>query len=93
MRDERRPNDHDEREVPKNSNKNPYKAMALMSAISAQLVGSILVGIFLGKWIDAKLGTLPLFLLVGLFVGLATGIYSMLRLIKTFSGDKEPPKS
>lgn len=69
--------------------RNPYKAMALMSAISAQLVGSILIGLFFGKWLDGKLGTLPLFLLVGLFLGLATGIYSMLRLIKTFTGDKD----
>ncbi len=70
--------------------KNPYKAMALMSAISAQLVGSILIGLFLGKWVDAKLGTLPLFLIIGLFLGLAAGIYSMLRLIKTFTeGNKD----
>ncbi|NSL52088.1 AtpZ/AtpI family protein [Calidifontibacillus erzurumensis] len=64
--------------------------MALMSAISAQLVGSILIGLFLGKWVDAKLGTLPLFLIIGLFLGLAAGIYSMLRLIKTFTeGNKD----
>lgn len=69
--------------------KNPYKAMALMSAISAQLVGSILIGLFLGKWLDAKLGTMPLFLIFGLFLGLATGTYSMLRLIKNFSGENE----
>ena len=72
MRDEKQP-------------KNPYKAMALMSAISAQLVGSILIGLFLGKWLDAELGTLPLFLILGLFLGLATGIYSMLQLIKKFN--------
>lgn len=69
--------------------KNPYKAMALMSAISAQLVGSILIGLFLGKWLDAKLGTLPLFLILGLFLGLATGIYSMLQLIRKFTGDND----
>lgn len=67
--------------------KNPFKAMALMSGISAQLVGSILIGIFLGKWLDEKMGTLPLFLIFGLLIGLATGIFSMLRLIRRFSGD------
>lgn len=76
LRDEKRP-------------KNSYKAMALMSAISAQLVGSILIGLFAGKWLDAKLGTLPLFLILGLFLGLAAGIYSMLRLIKNFTGSND----
>lgn len=76
MRDEKRP-------------RNPYKAMALMSAISAQLVGSILIGLFFGKWLDAKFGTLPLFLILGLLFGLATGIYSMLKLIKKFYGSDD----
>ncbi|MDX7993419.1 AtpZ/AtpI family protein, partial [Xenorhabdus sp. psl] len=38
------------------------KAYALMSGILAQLVGSILIGIFGGQWIDNKVGTFPLFL-------------------------------
>lgn len=76
MRDEKKP-------------RNPYKAMALMSAISAQLVGSILIGLFLGKWLDAEFGTLPLFLILGLLLGLATGIYSMLQLIKKFYGNDD----
>ncbi|MFD3446681.1 AtpZ/AtpI family protein [Microbacteriaceae bacterium 4G12] len=69
--------------------KNPMKAMALMSGILSQLVGSILIGIFLGKWIDSKLDTFPLFLVIGLLLGLGTGIYAMLRLIQHFySGDQ-----
>ncbi len=46
------------------------KAYALMSGILAQLVGSILVGIFGGQWIDNKVGTFPLFLIIGLLLGL-----------------------
>lgn len=70
-----------------NEKKSPAKAWALMSAIVSQLVGSILVGIFFGKWMDQKLGTLPLFLIVGLLLGLASGIYGMLKLIRHFSED------
>lgn len=69
--------------------RNPYKAMALMTGISAQLVGTILIGLFLGKWLDAELGTLPLFLILGLLLGLASGIYSMLQLIKRFNGSDD----
>jgi ATP synthase protein I len=69
-------------------NRRPYKAMALMSAITAQLVGSILIGIFAGRALDSKFDTEPLFLIIGLLLGLATGVYAILRTIQHFySGD------
>jgi F0F1-type ATP synthase assembly protein I len=62
--------------------------MALMSAILSQLVGSVLVGLFLGRWLDGFVGTEPLFLIIGLLIGLAGGVYAMLRLVNHyFSGD------
>ncbi|MGM0875090.1 MAG: AtpZ/AtpI family protein [Bacillota bacterium] len=68
--------------------RHPLHAMGLMSAILSQLVGSILIGIFGGKWIDDYLKTEPLFLIVGLLLGLATGVYAMLRLVHYyFSGE------
>jgi ATP synthase protein I len=70
--------------------KRPYKAMALMSGILSQLVGSILIGLFGGKWIDKAIGMdFPLFLIIGLFLGLGTGVYGMIRLISKFSGDEQ----
>ncbi|MFS0821342.1 AtpZ/AtpI family protein [Bacillus sp. 1P02SD] len=73
--------------MPKND-KHPLKAYALMSGILSQLVGSILIGIFLGRWIDQRLATEPLFLILGLLLGLATGVYATLRLVNHFfSGD------
>jgi ATP synthase protein I len=72
----------------RNENRNPFQAYALMTAILASLVGSILIGIFLGRWLDKAWGTEPIFLVVGLLLGLAAGIYSMLAIIrKFFSGD------
>jgi ATP synthase protein I len=71
----------------KQHNRRPLKAMALMSAISTQLVGSILFGIFAGRWLDTKFETEPLFLVIGLLLGLAAGVYAMLRLIQHFSGE------
>ena len=71
------------------NNRNPLQAMALMSAIVSQLVGSILIGIFSGRWLDRSLGTEPIFLIIGLLIGLAAGTYSMLLSIRHFySGDK-----
>ncbi|MDM5157434.1 AtpZ/AtpI family protein [Bacillus sp. DX1.1] len=69
--------------------RNPVKAYALMTGILSQLVGSILIGIFGGKWIDSKVGTFPLFLIIGLLLGLGTGIYAMVRLIQHYySGEQ-----
>jgi F0F1-type ATP synthase assembly protein I len=71
------------------NNRNPFQAMALMSAIVSQLVGSILIGIFSGKWLDEQWGTEPIFLIIGLLFGLAAGTFSMLVSIRHFySGDK-----
>jgi F0F1-type ATP synthase assembly protein I len=64
--------------------RHPFQAMALMTAILSQLVGSILVGIFLGRWLDETIGTFPLFLIIGLLLGLATGVLAMFRLISHF---------
>ncbi|KIL49766.1 AtpZ/AtpI family protein [Jeotgalibacillus soli] len=66
----------------------PYRAMALYTAILSQLAGSMLVGLFTGRWLDHKWDTEPLFLIIGLLIGLATGIYAMLRTVNQFySGD------
>ncbi|AGX06585.1 MULTISPECIES: AtpZ/AtpI family protein [Bacillaceae] len=68
--------------------RHPFQAMALMSAILSQLVGSVLIGIFLGRWLDDVIGTEPLFLIVGLLIGLAAGTYAMLHLVRRFfTGD------
>ncbi|ADI28264.1 AtpZ/AtpI family protein [Geobacillus sp. C56-T3] len=68
--------------------RHPFQAMALMSAIVSQLVGSILVGVFGGRWIDDRLGTEPIFLIVGLLLGLAAGVYAMLRLIRQYFSEE-----
>lgn len=65
-------------------NRHPFQSMALMSAILSQLVGSVLVGIFGGRWLDSVTGTAPLFLIIGLLLGLAAGVTAMIRLIQHF---------
>ncbi|WP_163099531.1 AtpZ/AtpI family protein [Peribacillus alkalitolerans] len=65
-------------------NRHPFQAMALMSAILSQLVGTLLIGIFSGRWVDQRFDTEPLFLVVGLLLGLAAGIFFVLRTIRQF---------
>ncbi|MEN8615362.1 AtpZ/AtpI family protein [Dehalogenimonas sp. THU2] len=42
---------------------------------------SILGGVLLGRWLDAKLDTGPLLLIIGLFLGLFTAFYGAYRMI------------
>ncbi|KIL43300.1 hypothetical protein KR50_37030 [Jeotgalibacillus campisalis] len=44
----------------------------------------MLVGLFAGRWLDQKWNTEPLFLIIGLLLGLSTGIYAMLRTVNHF---------
>lgn len=68
--------------------KHALRAMGLMSVILSQLVGSILVGILFGRWLDNTVGTEPLFLIFFLLIGLASGVYAMTITIRQFfSGD------
>ncbi|SFA42231.1 Putative F0F1-ATPase subunit Ca2+/Mg2+ transporter [Parageobacillus thermantarcticus] len=62
----------------------PFRAIGLMSAIVSQLAGSVLIGIFGGRWLDRRLDSEPLFLIIGLLLGLTAGISAMLRTIRQF---------
>lgn len=69
-------------------NRRPLYGMALYSAILSQLVGSILIGVYTGMWLDSKIGTTPLFLVLCLFIGLGTGVTAMILSIRKYdSGD------
>ena len=42
---------------------------------------SILLGVLSGLWLDDKLDTQPLFILIGLFFGLITAVYGVYRML------------
>jgi ATP synthase protein I len=62
---------------------------ALFSEVGIVLLVTVLAGVLGGYWADQQLGTLPLFLLVGLFVGLGVGARAVYRLINRFLADIE----
>jgi ATP synthase protein I len=47
--------------------------------VGLQFAGSILFFLFVGRWLDGRLGTEPWLLLVGVFVGASAGFYSLYR--------------
>lgn len=44
-----------------------------------ELVVSVLVGVVAGRWADGRLGTSPWLALVGTIVGIAVGLYQLIR--------------
>ena len=58
--------------------------LALFSEIGLILLVTTLVGVLVGYWVDKQLGSLPLFVLVGLFAGLGMGAVGVKRLIDRF---------
>jgi F0F1-type ATP synthase assembly protein I len=45
---------------------------------------SVVLGVVVGNWLDGRFGTHPLFLLIGLVLGLALGLYSAARMLMRF---------
>jgi F0F1-type ATP synthase assembly protein I len=58
--------------------------LALFSEIGFVLLATTLVGTLVGYWADQQLGTVPIFVLVGLFVGMGIGARAIWLLISRF---------
>jgi F0F1-type ATP synthase assembly protein I len=57
---------------------------ALFSEIGLIFLVTFLAGALAGYWVDGQLGTVPIFVIVGLFIGMGVGAYGAHRLIKRF---------
>jgi F0F1-type ATP synthase assembly protein I len=52
-----------------------------MMGLGVQFVVAILVCLYVGMWLDSKLGTAPWLLLAGVGVGAGTSFYSMYHVL------------
>ena len=68
-------------------------AVALrLTGVGFFIAACILLGTFVGLWFDSKLDTRPIFMMVGLFLGLILagyGVYQMLLPLISTRTDKE----
>lgn len=56
-------------------------AFGLYGAVGFQLAATVVGGLFLGSWLDRKLGTLPWLTIVGLVIGTIGGFYNLVRIL------------
>jgi F0F1-type ATP synthase assembly protein I len=52
-----------------------------VAGLGFQFAITILVFLFLGEWLDRKLGTAPWLLLLGVVIGAVGGFYSLFRVL------------
>jgi F0F1-type ATP synthase assembly protein I len=67
------------------------------AGIGIQFGASIVLFLYAGRWVDQKLGTAPIFLIVGVFVGATAAFYSIYkRLMRDLKEEEQaqahPPK-
>lgn len=62
---------------------------AQFMGLGLQFVLSILLFLYLGKWLDGKLGSSPVFLILGVFIGAGAAFYSMYRNLKAVERAEE----
>ena len=56
----------------------------LFSEIGISLLVTTLLGVLVGYWADGQFGTLPIFVIVGFFVGAGAGTVMIYRLVSQF---------
>lgn len=70
------------------SGSTPEPNLSGLAGMGVQFVVAILLFLFAGKWLDARLGTSPWLLIAGVFIGAAASMYAMYR--RVFP--PEPPR-
>ena len=58
--------------------------LALFSEIGIVLLVTTLAGVAAGYWVDQRLGTQPLFVIVGFLAGAGLGAFAIHRLVTRF---------
>jgi ATP synthase protein I len=62
---------------------------ARFGGMGLQFAATLCVFAFLGYWLDGWLGTLPIFLIVGVFVGFFGGTFSMVKRVARYRDSSE----
>jgi hypothetical protein len=53
-----------------------------LAAVGPIFAGSVVVGYFLGRWVDRSLGSEPWCMLIGMSLGIAAGVREIIRVVR-----------
>ncbi|MBI2608553.1 MAG: AtpZ/AtpI family protein [Deltaproteobacteria bacterium] len=65
-----------------------FRSYAMISALALQLVTNIVIGIFVGMWLDKKWGTTPFLLLICILLFGSVGMIMFIRGVSRFKNGK-----
>jgi ATP synthase protein I len=71
--------------MPKSGREN-FRKIAELSSLGLMLPSSIIVGLFIGYFLDKALNTRPWLLLAFLLLGIVSGFYSLFKGLKKYKG-------
>jgi ATP synthase protein I len=57
------------------------------------MIAAVFLGLYGGWWIDRRLGTFPVFMLLGVFLGVGAGFYSLWKELNALMGKKPEKES
>ena len=60
-----------------------------MLGVGFFVAGSIILGVVGGSWLDGRLNSAPLFLIIGLVLGIVVAFYGVYAMLRPFLNDKQ----
>ena len=64
-----------------------YRKYLRFSTVGLELGFSVMIGLFVGQWLDKTFGTEPWLLLICLLFGMVAGFRGLIRLLKSVTQD------
>lgn len=65
-----------------------WSAAFRLIGVGFYIGGSIVLGVVIGRWLDSKLNTEPILVIVGLVFGLLVAFYGVYRMLLPLIGNK-----
>jgi len=66
-----------------------FENLALMSQIGISMIMPIIMGLYIGNWLDNRLGTGPVFLFIFIIMGIVSAFISVYKLTQRQFGQKK----
>ena len=70
--------------VPSGSTPKPLPGATAFLGMGVSVAGCVAVGVFLGIWVDSLVHSSPVFLVVGLVLGLAAAVATVVSQVRRF---------
>ena len=66
-----------------------WVAALRLTGVGFFIGGSIVLGVFAGLWLDSRLNTSPILVIVGLFLGIVIAFYGVYRMLLPLISKKQ----